>query len=848
MNNEQKPISYDVPREHCYISEGKLLGLLTASFYILFTLLPNSHSFMVAWPWVVLWQGSLLCPILWLLWLIWHQRTFSVLGNSLDWCILLLIIGLIVSTIWAEFPYQALWYSWSILGFIAALYALNYWFNSPERRYLVMVRQGYLNLIFIGISLSLWISQTLLPELAKLNSFKQYGINLPFDFSVLELRNWVPLGHQNYVAGYLLLSLPLLVGLTIIQTGWKRWLWLTGVGFGLIDLYTTSSRGGWLGLVILCVIGFIIAITRSSFPKYWLGLGGLGTITTLSILILFNNRLRTLIIGIFNGKGSGELAYRIINTYVGGWMGSSHPWSGIGLGGVPILYQKYRPIWSGRQSELAFQLHSTPVQLWAEMGLWGIIVGLLAIASLIYLLWRWLSQNTNNPTEQILVWSIYASLLGYSVMSLTDFQLDNIAISGTLVLFLAYLASIFRDEQNFPLPSPSLPYIKGVVLLGLGIVCAVTIWLIPIHRAWYLSHQGFLALAQKEQDFDTFVENLTKAQQLVPWESYYPYQLGWNLGNLALQTSNPQQQQQLFTESITWLEKGIEVSPYQEFGHSNLAWLLLARNPKAATQAFTHSIELVPAKQGVMYGLGLSLLAQEKVNLAVEAITLEILRYPLFITSPIWHSPHLQSIYSQVTKDVMAKYAELLQQHPHDTYLHRCQGGLSWWQGDLETAHQELETYGTPLSQIVLELAEGKDIEQKLSQLPQSATKLVIMAWLQPSQRLELLQQAWIIATKTILPSNIEQELLTGMENSASFDQWLKKNNPVWRYRRERTGFGVLSRHTGGSAPKDFWTIVENIAMINWFSELLPSPTYIPELDLSLQPQRELLIQKILED
>ncbi|MGK7873229.1 MAG: O-antigen ligase family protein [Xenococcaceae cyanobacterium] len=834
----------DVHASQSQNSEGLLLALLTAGFYVLFTLLSDSHSLMVRWYEVILWQIGLICSVLWLLLLLWHQRRVQALGNGLDWLVGLVVIGLIISTVFAEFRNQALWYGWAALCFIAALYALNYYLNTPQRRYRLLVGQGYLNLAFILISLSLWTTQTLRPELARLEELEQYGVNLSFDFSVLELRNWAPLGHQNYVAGYLLLSLPLLVGLSILQAGWRRWLWLAGVGLGLLDLYTTSSRGGWLGLVVLCIFSLGVLLVRSSIPRLWLGLGGVGTLAILSLLILANNRLRTLIMAVLRGQGGRELAYRMINATIGWHMGSTHPWSGIGLGGVPLLYQKYRPIWAGRESELAYQLHSTPVQLWAEMGLWGIIPGLGAIALLIYLLWRWLRQTTTNHTDQILLWSIYGGLLAYGVISLTDYQLDNICISGTLVIYLACLASIFRTQKpDKKSEVRSLKSEKIIPLAGLGILLAVIIWLIPVHRAWQLSRQGFIALSQ--DDVDTFVERLSRAQQLVPWEPYYPYQLGWNLGNLALQTSDAQKRQQLFEDSIAWLQKGIAASPYWEFGHSNLAWLLLNPNPEAATQEFARSAQLVPAKRGVMYGLGLSLLAQNKVDLAIEAIALEGLRDPLFITSPIWVSPGLKSVYPPITERMAAKYTELLQQDANNSYLHRCRGGLYWWQGNLAAARADLEAYGTPLSQLMLELSEGKAIEPKLSQMPASAGKLALAAWLNPSPRQELLQQAWIMANKTVLPANIQQKLLSGMESSSSFEQWLKQKAPVLQYRRQRPGFGVVSRHLDGPAPIDFWTVVENVAMANWFEQLLPSPVYAPELDFALQPQRDNLLQTL---
>ena len=376
--------------------------------------------------------------------------------------------------------------------------------------------------------------------------------------------------------------------------------------------------------------------------------------------------------------------------------------------------------------------------------------------------------------------------------------------------------------------------IPNYLLIGLGIVLAMIVWLIPVHRAWYLSNEGFRYLSQNQ--VGEFREKLTVAQQLVPWEPYYPYQLGWNLGNLSLETADAKQQQELRQAAISEFERGIAISPDQEFGHSNLGWLLLTDNPAAAQKSFVRASQLVPAKRGVNYGLGLSLLAQGKTNLAIKAFVREGLRDPLYITSPFWRSPQLRPLWDQITDSMAGQYTQWLQQYSQpgelNTYLHRCRGGLYWWRGNFSAARQDLEVYGTPLSKLMLDLAEGKPVEPKLSQLPESAAKFALMMWLKPQERLENLPKAWLMATKEPLNPGLKQNLLASMGNSASFHQWLTQKSPSWQYRRQRLGFGIVSRHLDGPPPTDFFPVVENIAMVNWFSELLPSPVYFPELDL----------------
>ncbi|XGW00497.1 MAG: O-antigen ligase family protein [Leptolyngbya sp. BL-A-14] len=855
-------------------SQGNLLGWLTASFYGVFTLLPNSNSLMVSWPWVFIWQIGLFCAVLWLLGLLW-QRQLHWLGHGLDWVVGVLILGLILSAGLAAFPMQAHWYSWAAFCFLAALYALSTWLAIPERRSRLLIAQGYLSLAFIVVSLALWSSTTLLPELARLQAWQQDGVSLSFDFSSVELRNWAPVGHQNYVAGYLVLTLPLLLSLGLTQAGWRRSLWFVGFGLGLLDLYTTSSRGGLLGVGTMVIIALGVLLWRGQMSRLWLGAIGLSGVALLALVVLTNNRLRLLIAGALGGQAGGEVAYRLITNAIGWSMGWAHPLTGVGPGGVPLLFQQYRPGWAGQQAEWAYQLHSTPAQLWAELGLWSVLVSLGAIVLLGRLVVIWLRDGaTSAHTPPILMGCLWSSLLGYSVVCLTDYQLDNVCISGTLVVFLAVLTAESRDRRSLvtqvegdrlPLESsitvphrftPLLLYpLPFLPLMGLGILIAAAIWLIPVHRAWLLSSQGFAAL--NRGDASTFVQRLSQAHQLAAWEPYYTYELGWNLGNLGLQTRDPKQQEKLIEEGISWLRRGVQSSPSQEFGYTSLGWLLLDRQPKAASQAFAQAARLVPAKRGVFYGLGLSLLAQGQAESAIAAMTLEALRDPLFITSPIWKLPTLAPLYAPVTRRLETELAALLetaqQAEPLTAQLHLIRGGLRWWLGDMAGARLDLTTVGTPFSRLVLDLAEGKPVTSPLTttwgtagSVASRSGALAIAAWLDPANRQPLLQQAWVIATHTDPPAKLVPELVGSMERSSTFDQWLKQNAPTQSYRRERAGFGVLSRHIDGAIPVDFMTVLDNVPIAQFCKDLILPFDYAPALDTALQAKRDALLQQVL--
>lgn len=888
-------------------THGRLLGLLVALFYAVFTLLPDSSTLVLSWPWVLLWQGALLCPVVWWLWLLWPRPTngqgpqrVQLLGHGLDWVVVGTIAVLLVTTAQAEFAEVARWQAWVSLSFLAALYAIAHWLHPPERQQQLLIGQGYLNLAFIGLSLLLWASQTWLPELARLGTLRGYGVDLPYDFSQIHLRNWAPIGHQNYVAGYLLLALPLLGGLAYLQTGWRRWLWSVGVALGLLDLYTTQSRAGWLGLVVMLGVGLGGLAWSRRGSRRWLG----GTVAVgIGILLVFvvaSARLQTTLAAIARGEGGDELGYRLITTAIGWRMGLAHPWTGAGPGSVLPLFQRYRPFWAGREAELMFQLHNTPAHLWAEVGIWGLVLPLVAIGLLCRALWQWQRQHGSAIPRRdgIFVVSLGLGILGYGVNSLLDYQLDIIGISGTLVIYIACLAAIARDRLPAmlvpPVTSPGVispattalnegelrtdirgwqqrlsqpawlssliqggRWLRAIVLVMSGGILAIVVWLVPIHRAWQASSQAFLLLNPIEEAADTqerrdlittFTELLTQAQTLAPWEAYYPYQLGWNLGNLSLKTNVPAERQALIRQGITALERGTQVSPYQEFGYTTLGWLWLTQNPAAAEQAFRRSLQLVPAKRGSWYALGVAWLVQGQRQDAIAAFTLEILRDPVLLTSPVWQREPLVTIYAELLNTLEQSYTELLQTPGLSArltaYLHQCRGALRWWRGDLAAAQVDWQTEGNWVSQQVLALALGDEaqVRAQLPTLPLSAASHAIAAWLTPNQRQDLLLQAWIRGTRALPDPTLMKDALTSMNAAPSFDTWLKQAPPVRELRRTRTGFGILNRHIDGPAPVDFLVVVENRAIVDVFPELFPSLSYFPEFDRLLQPQWEKLL------
>ncbi|MFN6383320.1 MAG: O-antigen ligase family protein [Pseudanabaena sp.] len=844
------------------MSTGRLIVQLGLAAYILFTLLPDSSTQMVAFPWVLLWQVGLLCFAIAGLLNLWRRENpFYLLGSGFDWVIGSGLVTLCLSTMFSRFPNQGMWYSLTAFGYFIALYVTNNFLHvaspsitSPapsavEKLSNILRFQGILGFAVIIESLFLWITQSWLPQLANFAKLNQWGLNLSYDFSDLQSRNWAPMGHQNYVAGFLILVLPIFASLAIAQTGMWRSLWLTAIGLGLIDLYTTSSRGGFLGLGAIVLYGIIVALLRSRGNRWLVAFGGGGAIALVAFLISTNNRLRSLISGLISSfanptQGSGELLFRAIAADVGWRIGLEHWLFGAGAGSAVMLYQQYRPQWAGREAELLFQLHSTPVHLWAELGIGAVITFvflLVVIISLFIKLHKSRSWQAN-PQDQAIAYGLFGSLIGYGMLAITDYQLDVPAISGSLVIVfacLAYLGQVHTGEL-ISLGHQKQPRL-WLAVTATGYLIAAIAWLVPVNIAWQASSVGFIYLSTARVDLaaakpeflpeaiaavDKFQDRLKFAHQLAPWEPYYSYQLGWNLADLAINYPNLPQSSAWQKEGLTWIKTAIASNPYNEAGYNAAAWLSLRENETSAAQAaetyFRRGLELVPNKRSLSFGLGISLLRQGKQAEAIAAMTTEVINDPIFITSPIWKDAPFQSLYSQVLAKLETAYRGNSQKALN-------LAALQWWNGGNPNVVKELQQTGNPTA-VLLAKAISNDTNalQSIKQNPQTPLEMVISAWLNPNLRDKLLERAYVFATSS-LPDERSAAIVKAMSDrmaqSPNFDAWfrlpLPANSPlVISYRRARLGFGVVSRHVDGVVPLDFFNVSERAEISLFLKDL----------------------------
>ena len=848
------------------MNTGRLIIQLGIAAYILFTLLPNSSSQMVAFPWVMLWQMGLLCFAIAGLLNLWRKGSpFYLLGNGFDWAIGSGFVTLCLSTMFSRFPNQGMWYSLTAFGYLIALYVTNNFLHKPALNQrstagiLPIVRfQGLLGIAVIVESLLIWVTQSWLPRLANLAKLNQWGLNLSYDFSDLESRNWAPMGHQNYVAGFLMLVLPLFVSLAIAQQGKWRSLWLAGIGLGLLDLYTTSSRGGFLGLGAIVLYTMIVALFRVKRYRGFVFLGSGAAIAIFGLLIIANNRLRSITAGLIASfsnptQGVGELMFRAIAADTGWRMGLDHWLFGVGAGSAVMLYQQYRPQWAGREAEILFQLHSTPVQLWAELGIGAVITFmflLVAIASLVIKLHKSPTWQAN-PQDQAIAYGLFGSLLGYGILAITDYQLDVPAISGSLVIVfacLAYLGQVHTHEL-ITLGYYKQPRLWLAIVLTFYLGGAIA-WLIPVNIAWQASSVGFIYLSSARAELDPelisqkkgnnpqekmatsmanaqdsinkFQERLKLAHQFSPWEPYYPYQLGWNLADLAINYPQLPNSISMRKEGLAWIKTAIATNPHNEAGYNAAAWLSLQDNTpssvKDAETYFRSGLELYPLKRSLSFGLGVSLLRQGKIDEAIAAMTTEVVNDPSFITSPIWADATFQPLYQRVV-------ANLERIYPAKSLNLTM---LRWWTGKPNAIVALKETGNSTAILLANAITNDTNALQSVKQNPQTALEMVISAWLNPDQRDKLLERAYVFASGSLPDQQsvlVVRAMSDRMAQATNFDNWLRQplaaNSPlVFNYRRARLGFGVISRHIDGVVPLDFFNVSDRAEISLFLKDL----------------------------
>lgn len=830
-----------MPKLHPHLNSSLLqqgqwllgIGLLALAAFIV---LPESYGLMVSWPWVTLWQLGFLAIAGWLLWrLRQFQWPFRLLGHHLDWAVGLSAASVALSSLYAFKSPPSFWYVTMSGGYAFTLYALTNWLTgipkeatstavfkaslSSRRYWLLLTGLGIIGLLASGISVGLW------------------GL---YRNTFTEPVNPYPLGHHNFVAGYLVLTLPILFVLGWRQSNWLRWLWFGGTGLAIAALYTTGSRGGALGFLTLLVLGATTLVienwrTRLSWQKSFRTLVAIGVssvvLLTCAVLLVTNPRAQRLTTAVFSGHTEGNAQFRLFTIEAGIHIWQQHPWLGIGLGNTIKLYDVYRPIEAGITAFRVQQLHCTPIHVLAELGLLGFGAYLLWIGLLVRLSWKLVkyfpSQSSGDSeldSDRLVIYGCSAGLLSYSISSLTDFQLENIAISLTITVLVAVLASLGGQLSAPPVLATAFPR-RLLSLIGFTLtLAALRIW-IPNDAAMMLAYAGSIHL--ENGHLSDFYRQWSTAAKIVPWEPYYPFQIGAQLADITatrnfgsttnqdpitkpaapgIPQPNPQYQQQIAQLAQSQLQRAVTLAPFDELFNRYLGAWLIDRDPKQAVENLRRAAQLTPRKLYTYAMMGLAYFNQQDYSKATKAFALEGFINPEFLTTEIWLESGFQALQPQVTQQTLVLYKRCLSRiaadDPSYDSIARNMGLLEWWavgqESSAQSTFEEIQRL-SPIAQVLVLIDQGQNSQAQallnrlsLAEAPQETVAL-LQAWLEPQKYLGNLKER----LQTPALRDAMEALQTSVRQHRQIRPWLLSMHSYTKAISERVGF-FSYRNTNG--------------------------------------------------
>lgn len=249
------------------------------------------------------------------------------------------------------------------------------------------------------------------------------------------------LGYQNTLSGYLALILPLgLYLLSAAKTTCRRRLWgMSGI-IVIVSLILTRSRGAWLAAVAAAVVFGALAAAGGTLrlrprPLLW-AIGGVLAVALLTMWITRGdtamsvaNRMRAAL-----SFHSPSMRQRVLIWKVTWRMIRERPLLGGGVGAFQMRYldslggvlEDPANVALKRYAINVKESHNDYLQMWAEMGLAGLIVWLMFVALVMRSLARAVRNAHYGVDERLWCASSAGVLAGFAAMGLTAFPLQTL--------------------------------------------------------------------------------------------------------------------------------------------------------------------------------------------------------------------------------------------------------------------------------------------------------------------------------------------------------------------------------------------------------------------------------------
>ena len=216
--------------------------------------------------------------------------------------------------------------------------------------------------------------------------------------------------NPNALALLLLLTLPVVVALVLSSQHWISRVLAAGVFLvGGVCLGMTYGRASWVGLAVAAAV-YVFLWNRKLLP--FCVLAGLAALPLLPVSI-FNR-----ILSIFNLNDTSTSS-RFDLWAAGLQVIGREPVTGVGLGADAVRRMvKLTQLYQGRASFV--HCHNVYLQIWAEMGLLGLVSFLGAMLGMMKSAARAVRRSPNTPARHMAIGGT-AAILGAMVCGLADY-------------------------------------------------------------------------------------------------------------------------------------------------------------------------------------------------------------------------------------------------------------------------------------------------------------------------------------------------------------------------------------------------------------------------------------------
>ncbi|HEB12538.1 MAG TPA: hypothetical protein ENI11_02560 [Actinobacteria bacterium] len=231
------------------------------------------------------------------------------------------------------------------------------------------------------------------------------------------------LGNSVYLGSYLVLVIPLALGLFFTAKSRARYLYGAVLILSSLALILTYTRAAWLGAAIAGVVFFAIC-ARELNQKSWRLILGLSVVIVATVFVLLKATPEKSYIGprlaaSFN-LSAGSVASRLGFWRTSAYLVRDRPLFGSGLETFGDVAWPYRPDARIRPG-LADRPHNQLLYLASSVGLIGLAAYIWFLTIIFKQVWRGVREN-EEPRDRVLLAAIFAAGLGYLVQEQFSFS------------------------------------------------------------------------------------------------------------------------------------------------------------------------------------------------------------------------------------------------------------------------------------------------------------------------------------------------------------------------------------------------------------------------------------------